>query len=111
MMEASGKEVDDSIVQGFVKRMQLPNAKMAFMSTILGLKNAETITEKLKIVSTPTLIVWGSDDPVIPIIHADEFVSSIKDCRFYRMDNAGHTPYVQYPEAFAEVVLDFLKVK
>jgi len=111
MMEASGKEVDDSIVQGFVKRMQLPNAKMAFMSTILGLKNAETITEKLKIVSTPTLIIWGSDDPVIPIIHADEFVSSIKDCRFFRMDNAGHTPYVQYPEAFAEVVLDFLQVK
>lgn len=109
MMEASGEEVDNSIIQDFVKRMQLPNAKMAFMSTILGLKNSETITEKLKIVRAPTLIIWGSDDPVIPIIHADEFVSSIKDCRFYRMDNAGHTPYVQYPKAFADVVLDFLK--
>jgi len=109
MMEASGKEVDNSIIRGFVERMQLPNAKMAFMSTILGLKNSETITEKLKIVSTPTLIIWGSDDPVIPIIHADEFVTSIKDCRFFRMDNAGHTPYVQYPDAFANVVLDFLK--
>ncbi len=111
IMEASGKEVDDSIVQGFIKRMQLPNAKMAFMSTILGLKNSEAITEKLKIVSTPTLIIWGSNDPVIPIVHADEFVSSIKDCRFYRMDNAGHTPYVQHPEVFADVVLDFLNVQ
>lgn len=108
VMEASGKEVEDEIVQGFVTRMQLPNAKMAFMSTILGLKNADPITEKLKIVSTATLIIWGSEDPVIPIIHADAFVSAIKDCRFYRMDGAGHTPYVQYPKAFAGVVLDFL---
>ena len=111
MMEASGREVDEEIIHGFIKRMQLPNAKMAFMSTILGLKNSEIITEKLKIVNTPTLIIWGSNDPVIPIIHADAFVSSIKDCRFYRMDNAGHTPYVQYPEAFVNVVLDFLNKK
>ncbi|MDX1595954.1 MAG: alpha/beta hydrolase [Nitrosopumilaceae archaeon] len=111
MMEASGNEVEEDIVNGFIERMQLPNAKMAFMSTILGLKNSDPITEKLKIVSTPTLIIWGSDDPVIPIIHADAFVSSIKDCRFYRMDNAGHTPYVQHPTAFANVVLDFLNKK
>ena len=59
---------------------------------------------------TPTLIIWGSDDPVIPIQHADEFVTSIKDCRFLRMDNCGHTPYVQDPEIFASHVLDFLNV-
>jgi len=109
MMEASGEEIDPEIISGFIQRMQMPNAKMAFMSTILGLKNSDAITEKLQSINIPTLVVWGSSDPVIPIHNADKFVSSIKDCRFYRMDNCGHTPYVQDPEHFARVVLDFIK--
>jgi len=109
MMEGSGSETDATIIEGFIERMKLPNAKMAFMSTILGLKNAEIITNKLKTIKVPTLIIWGSDDPVIPIQHADGFVSSIKDCRFYRMDGCGHTPYVQNPKEFADIVIDFLK--
>ncbi len=111
MMEGSGLEVDPSIVESFIERMKLPNAKMAFMSTILGLKNAELITNKLQFINVPTLIIWGSADPVIPINHADGFVSSIKDCRFYRMDNCGHTPYVQDPKGFSKIVLDFLSEK
>ena len=109
MMEGSGGEIDEKIIEGFVERMKLPNAKMAFMSTILGLKNSEIITNRLKTIKSPTLIIWGSKDPVIPIQHADGFVSAIKDCRFYRMDECGHTPYVQKPKLFSEIVLDFLK--
>ena len=111
MMEGSGIDTDAKIVEGFIERMKLPNAKMAFMSTILGLKNAEIITNKLKAINVPTLIIWGANDPVIPVKHADGFVSSIKDCRFYRMDGCGHTPYVQDPKAFADIVLEFLKSK
>ena len=110
LMESSGKHVDEKIVNGFIERMKLPNAKLAFMSTLLGLKNAKVITTKLQSMITPTLIIWGSNDPVIPIQHADEFVASIKDCRFLRMDNCGHTPYVQDPKIFASNVLDFLNI-
>ena len=109
MMDGSGATVDKKIIEGFVERMKLPNAKMAFMSTILGLKNAEIITDKLKSINATTLIIWGSKDLVIPVQHADGFISAIKDCRFYRMDDCGHTPYVHKPELFSEIVLDFLK--
>jgi len=111
MMAGPGKEINQKIVEDFVTRMKLPNAKMAFMSTLLGLKNAENISEKLKTISIPTLIVWGERDPVIPIKYADSFVSSIQDCRFYRMDNCGHVPYVDEPEKFAKLVIDFLREK
>ena len=40
------KKIDGKIVSRFVERMQLPNAKMAFMSTLLGLSNSKVITEK-----------------------------------------------------------------
>ena len=108
MMEGSGKDVHNKIVTGFIERMRLPNAKLAFMSTVLGLKNSQIITSKLQTISTPSLIIWGSDDPVIPINYADSFVSAIQDCRFFKMDGCGHTPYVQEPHAFTSLVLDFL---
>lgn len=108
LMESSGNEVDDVIVKGFIERMQLPNAKLAFMSTVLGLKNSEIITPKLHMIQCPTLLIWGSKDPVIPIQHAEYFASYIADCRFHIMDGCGHTPYVQEPETFSSIVLKFL---
>ena len=108
LMEGAGHNVHEKIVNGFVERMRLPNAKLAFMSTLLGIKNSELIISKLQTISVPTLIIWGENDPVIPIHYADSFVSTIRDCRFFRMDGCGHTPYVQDPHTFASKVLEFL---
>ena len=109
MMAGPRQQVNPRIVKDFVERMKLPNAKMAFMSTLLGLKNAEVITKSLMKITNPALIIWGEHDPVIPIKYADEFVSSIQDCRFYMMDNCGHTPYVDDPSRFTALVLEFLE--
>ena len=101
-------DIDEKTVSEFVERMQLPNAKMAFMSTLLGLSNAKAITEKLNMITVPTMIVWGENDPVIPIEYAQSFVSGINDCRFYKIVDCGHTPYVEKPEKFFQTVMDFL---
>jgi len=102
------KEIENKIVNGFVERMTLPNAKMAFMSTLLGLRDSEPITKKLQMITVPTLIIWGENDPIIPIEYAQSFISGINDCRFYKMMECGHTPYVENPKVFYQVVSDFL---
>ena len=102
------KEIENKIVNGFIERMTLPNAKMAFMSTLLGLRDSESITKKLQMITVPTLIIWGENDPIIPIEYAQSFISGINDCRFYKMTECGHTPYVENPKAFYQVVSDFL---
>ena len=107
LMEGSGKNIPSDIIDGFIERMKLPNAKLAFMSTVLGLKNSEKITARLQTIQTPSLIIWGSNDPVIPIDYAESFVSAIQDSKFHKMDGCGHTPYVQDPHVFTSVVLDF----
>jgi len=107
VMSAS-KNVNEKIVSGFIERMELPNAKMAFMSTLLGLSNSKVITEKLQLITIPTLIVWGENDPVIPIEYAQSFISGINDCRFYKMIGCGHTPYAEEPGMFFQIVSDFL---
>ena len=107
-MMSVNKPIDEITIKGFVKRMKLPNAKMAFMSTLLGLSNSTKITEKLQLIKIPTLIIWGEEDPVIPIKYAQSFISGINDCRFYKMEGCGHTPYVEKPDTFFEIVSDFL---
>jgi len=106
---SGSKNIDKKTIKGFVRRMKLPNAKMAFMSTLLGLKDAEIISEKLVSIKSPTLIIWGENDPIIPIKYAQSFVSEIDDCRFVKMENCGHTPYVESPDKFYKIVSDFLK--
>ena len=108
-MMSGSKNIDKKTIKGFVERMKLPNAKMAFMSTLLGLKDAEVISEKLGSIKSPTLIIWGENDPVIPVKYAQSFVSEIDDCRFVKMENCGHTPYVESPDKFYKIVSDFLK--
>ena len=106
----SGRDnVDEITIKGFVKRMKLPNAKMAFMSTLLGLKDAEVISQKLSSINLPTLIIWGENDPVIPIKYASSFVTGINDCRFIKMLGCAHTPYVEMPDKFYKLVYEFLK--
>ena len=108
LMEHSGNTVKDHIVQEFVVRMKLPNAKMAFMSTLLGLKNARPVDSILQDIAAPTMLIWGAEDPVIPIHYSDTFVSLIPQCTFHIMDGCGHTPFVQSPKKFTKLVFDFL---
>lgn len=107
-MDASGNIPDEGLINDFVKRMKMSNAKMAFMSTILGLKNAYLSDSILHSIDHSTLLVWGSDDPVIPIRYAGYFISAMRDCTLFKMDGCGHAPYVQKPELFVSRVMDFL---
>lgn len=108
MMAGEHKEIDSDTIDGFIQRMTLPNAKMAFMSTILGIRNAISLSERLGEISVPTLIVWGKQDTLIPIAYSKDFVSSIKNCQFVEMESSGHTPHVEEPKKFSEIVLRFL---
>ncbi len=103
----TSNNVDPKTVDRFVEHMLLPNAKLAFMSTLLGIKNANDITTRMQQITVPTLIIWGNEDQVIPVEHADSFVSSISNCKFQLMRNCGHTPYVEEPRKFFKIVMDF----
>jgi len=108
MMSGIDEEVPVNVIDDFIERMMMPNAKMAFMSSLLGLKNADIINHRLVNISASALVIWGENDPVIPIKYANDFVTSLKDCQYIKMQNCGHTPYVEDPKRFTDSVLDFL---
>ena len=108
LMEGSGRDPSWTLISSFMDNMRRPNAKMAFMSSLLCFKNAEDLTPYLNSIEAPTMLLWGYDDPIIPISYAAQFAAAIPDCRFVGLEECGHTPYVQYPERFAGLVAGFL---
>jgi pimeloyl-ACP methyl ester carboxylesterase len=111
MMSGVHKEIDSQTIDGFIQRMTLPNAKMAFMSAILGIRNTVSLSERLARILVPTLIIWGRQDSLIPITYSKDFISGIKNSQFVEMEDSGHTPFVEEPEKFSDIVLRFFNQK
>jgi pimeloyl-ACP methyl ester carboxylesterase len=67
-----------------------------------GLKN------RIHRVAAPTLIIWGKADGIIDAAYAQEFAKSIGGARVELIDEAGHLPHLENPDAVGKVVGDFL---
>ena len=64
--------------------------------------------DRLPEISCPTLIVWGEKDAVLPLRDAHQFERLIPDSRKVVLDDTGHVPQLERPEAFNQVLLDFV---
>lgn len=60
-------------------------------------------------VVAPTLIVWGADDPVAPPRTAQLLAGRIAGARFVLLEGVGHTPMIESPQAFREVLDPFAR--
>jgi pimeloyl-ACP methyl ester carboxylesterase len=56
----------------------------------------------------PTLIMWGAQDPFIPVSHAVAAHKAIPGSRLEIFDGVGHYPHCEAPERFVAVLLDFI---
>jgi pimeloyl-ACP methyl ester carboxylesterase len=65
--------------------------------------------DRLPEVKVPTLIVWGEKDSIIPTRDADEFERLIEDSRKVVMKDTGHVPMAERPQAFNDVLVEFLE--
>ena len=99
--------VSEETVKDFVNRMRLPNSKYAFMSTLLGIRDSPNFLPRLSRIKSPTLIIWGLNDKMIPSNYAQE-LEAIPNSKLVIMESGGHTPYVEKPEEFNDIVLKFL---
>jgi pimeloyl-ACP methyl ester carboxylesterase len=64
--------------------------------------------DRLGQISTPTLLVTGTEDVLTPPQNSILLRDGLPDARLIEFENAGHGLMYQYPREFAEVVLGFL---
>jgi pimeloyl-ACP methyl ester carboxylesterase len=56
----------------------------------------------------PTLLVWGAEDPIIPLAHGERAHELMPGSRLEVFPDAGHFPFNDDPDQFAEVLRDFI---
>ncbi|MDY0362346.1 MAG: alpha/beta fold hydrolase [Desulforegulaceae bacterium] len=67
------------------------------------------LTDTLKKIKVPVLIVWGKKDRVLHVDNAYEFKNKIKGSSLVVFDGIGHLPMMETPEKTADAFLDFLE--
>ena len=64
--------------------------------------------ERLGRLDHKTLVVAGTNDRLMPAAHAEALAKRIPGAELAYVSGAGHLPYLECPDAFAETVLGFL---
>jgi len=57
----------------------------------------------------PTLIVWGTDDPIIPVEHGRRAHEIITHARYVEIERSGHWPMLDAPDRFARELIEFIE--
>jgi len=67
----------------------------------------QTLPQLIRGVTTPTLIVWGRDDRVVPPVCGEQYRDLIPGARLETIASCGHFVEVEQPTELARLVRDF----
>lgn len=73
-----------------------------------GMARRTDSTDLLPEINVPTLLLFGSEDPISPVAVGDEMCRSLPDARMVVIPGAAHLPNLEDPAAFNAPLLEFL---
>lgn len=65
------------------------------------------LKKRIHRITSPTLIVWGTEDKLVPPVYAQEFAHRIGDARVEMVEQAAHVPQLEQLERVSGLVGDF----
>ena len=105
--------ITDTLVEEAYQLRNMPGATYARVSIYknsFGIGGQRTyFTDKLPLITAPTLIIWGKKDKTFPVAHAETAHRLIKNSQLSILEECGHIPQLEMPDRFNQLVLDFLK--
>ena len=108
--------ITDEIIDTSYRLALLPGAQKSLLSmlrkggSIFGIhpEYVRSITDNLHNVKTPTLIIWGEQDRLLPVEQGYVARDKMPDAQLEVFERCGHLPHLEYPEKFNSLVLEFL---
>jgi pimeloyl-ACP methyl ester carboxylesterase len=104
--------VVEEVWRSFTSLVETDTRKAFFrtLSSVVDLGGqAVTANDRLYLASqVPTLIVWGRNDPFIPVSHAIAAHAAMPGSRLEIFEDVGHFPHCEAPQRFADVLVDFM---
>jgi pimeloyl-ACP methyl ester carboxylesterase len=110
---ADKTKVEPALVDRYFDLALRAGNRQAFierMSTFKTLLNDSTYLQ-IKNIKTPTLILWGDKDLLIPLTVAENFHADLPNDTLVVLKNLGHTPMEENPKQSLQVLINFLGKK
>jgi pimeloyl-ACP methyl ester carboxylesterase len=109
------RAMDDEYLEDLREMYAAEGFHDAYLSTVRSLINPRAllgghhdVSKRLNELKIPVQLIWGADDPLFPVVHAERAQSLIGHSRLAVIEGAGHTPQSERPEEFNRVLHDFL---
>jgi len=90
-----------------------PEARAAFVHTLRTIvePGGQRVNARDRLYlaeNIPFMLVWGDQDPIIPVEHALAAHDLVRSSRLEIFEGAGHFPHMDDPQRFVDVLLDFI---
>ncbi len=99
--------VTPEVVDGYY----LPMARMAGNRGFLARMRAHDwggVADRIGEITAPTMVLWGEEDQLIPVAHAERFRGALPDAKIIVYPDAGHNPHAEVPELVNRDIIDFV---
>lgn len=93
------------VLYKFAREGDYENASENMKKTITNLMNID-LRPVLRKIKTPTQIIWGENDQIIPVKDAYLISELIKGSKLYIVKNARHAPFFTNSEEVARIIKD-----
>jgi pimeloyl-ACP methyl ester carboxylesterase len=84
------------------------NREMTFRIAWKPYMYSPTLPPLLEGVQTEALVVWGSDDRVVPAACGEQYARALPRSRLVVVEGAGHAVDMEQPEALAKLIVQFV---
>lgn len=105
---ADPRALSDDVVTRYHELMLAPGGRDALIARM-----QQTVLENpipfLSRIETPTLLLWGNKDAMIPLSNAQDYLRALKRSTLVTLDEMGHVPHEESPARSIEPVAAFLK--
>lgn len=72
------------------------------------LLQSEAVDGRLGEIKAPTLVIWGNNDPLVPLADGEDFAKNIAHAKLVVVSNCGHAPPIEKAPEFLRAVSEFL---
>ena len=105
----------DEVLREMHRVRSLPGSRRAALRSIrssinyFGLRNNRQVIDRLKESPVPLMTVWGEEDIIIPVSHADLVRQELPQSVVHTMPKCGHWPHMERADEFNSLLTGFLK--
>lgn len=101
-----GGKMDATDLGAYLLPGRLPRASRTMARMLLEIDFGATSAE-IGRVNHPALLLWGQEDPWIPLVHGQRLQQTLPHSRLEVVSQCGHSPPEENPEAFTAALAGF----